>query len=389
MNKKDFDKPELNRAEMGTDPVEEAEVRDIAGEVVESGGWLRRLALLLPLLLLTLVAAGSVFGYQYWKQMQDTLLRMEQVVQRSGEDQHRFMQDLEQIRGAFEQQKLQLQAQQQALLVQEQKLYTEQASLRKESAEMRSALESVHLRIGRSSTQWMAAEAAYLLQVADHRLRLDADLATAIGALEAADGRLRDTGDPSWIGVREIIAAEITRLKGIDIIDRAGLSIRFSGLAQQVRGLKIGGTEPLPEAQRPGVARATSEPAERSWKTVLNDGWAGFKSVMVVRHHGKQVNAMLPPDQQYFVYQNLRLQLEAARMSLLRGDQPLYDASLEIAGQWLEEFFDGNDPATRSMQREIGELKQIVVQPALPDVSASLIALRERLRQQAEEGERE
>ena len=27
MNKKDFDKPELNRAEMGTDPVEEAEVR--------------------------------------------------------------------------------------------------------------------------------------------------------------------------------------------------------------------------------------------------------------------------------------------------------------------------------------------------------------------------
>ena len=389
MNKKDFDKPELNRAEMGTDPVEEAEVRDIAGEVVESGGWLRRLALLLPLLLLTLVAAGSVFGYQYWKQMQDTLLRMEQVVQRSGEDQHRFTQDLEQIRGAFEQQKLQLQAQQQALLVQEQKLYTEQASLRKESAEMRSALESVHLRIGRSSTQWMAAEAAYLLQVADHRLRLDADLATAIGALEAADGRLRDTGDPSWIGVREIIAAEITRLKGIDIIDRAGLSIRFSGLAQQVRGLKIGGTEPLPEAQRPGVARATSEPAERSWKTVLNDGWAGFKSVMVVRHHGKQVNAMLPPDQQYFVYQNLRLQLEAARMSLLRGDQPLYDASLEIAGQWLEEFFDGNDPATRSMQREIGELKQIVVQPALPDVSASLIALRERLRQQAEEGERE
>ena len=142
MSKKDFDNPELSSVERGTEPVEEAEVRDIAGEVVESGGWLRRLALLLTLLLLTLVAAGSVFGYQYWKQMQDTLLQMEQVVQRSGEDQHRFTQDLEQIRDAFEQQRSQLQAQQQALLVQEQKLYTEQAKLQKESAEIRSALVS-------------------------------------------------------------------------------------------------------------------------------------------------------------------------------------------------------------------------------------------------------
>jgi len=391
MSKKDFDNPESSNAESNRDPAEEAEVRDITGEVVKSGSRWPRLILvvLLPLLLLSLVVAGSVFGYQYWKQMRDTLLQMEQAVQRSGQGQNYFTQHLEQIRGAFEQQKLQLQAQQQALLVREQKLRTEQASLQRERAEMRQALESIHLRIGRSSTQWMAAEAAYLLQVADHRLRLETDPAIAIKALEAAEGRLRDTGDPGWIGVREIIAAEIARLEGIDALDRADLSNRFSVLGQQVGELKIGGAQPVPEAKRHTAATEISKPPEHSWKTALNDGWEGFKSVMVVRRHGQPVNAMQPPDQQYFIYQNLRLQLETARLSLLRGDQPLYDASLEIAGQWLQEFFDGSDPATRSMQEAIGELKQIAVQPVLPDVSGSLVALRERLRQVAEEGQRE
>ena len=46
----------------------------------------------------------------------------------------------------------------------------------------------------------------------------------------AADERLRDTADPLWTPVREVLAEDIARLKGLAPPDYVGLSARLAGL---------------------------------------------------------------------------------------------------------------------------------------------------------------
>ncbi|MET0048673.1 MAG: uroporphyrinogen-III C-methyltransferase [Sedimenticola sp.] len=336
------------------------------------------LALVLALVGIVGVLALLGFGYNYWSSLQGSLQEMNRAIAQAEDARSALQQRLEVTRKAYQEQAEAIALQKETLASQDEKLASERARLEQQSREMSDSLASVYDRVGRESTAWMASEAEYLMRVANHRLRLERDVETAIKALQAADGRLRDSGDPGWSDVRQTLAGEIASLQSVARVDRTGLSSRLAAMVGQISKLKIIGTEPAPRQES-----ATDEPVEggdRTLKTMLQDGWEGFKSVMVIRHHGKPVSAMLPPEQQFFVYQNLRLQLEAARMSMLRGDRILYIASLETAEQWLGDLFDTESQVARAMLGEIEQLKGIDISPALPDISASLMGLRARLK---------
>lgn len=388
MSRNDNNGPEF-AASVDGGVVEDAVVKDIPGETLADERRSRgpfRLALLLSLVALLAVALGMLFGYRYWDGMRVSLTQMDQVVSQAAQRQRELQAQLDDTRQAFELQRQQVDSQRQLLQAQNLRLEEEQKKLQRERGllqtqrvEMHDALTEVKERLGRDSTQWMAAEAQYLMQVANFRLRLEGDVNTAIKALQTADQRLRDTGDPGFIGVRELLAAEVARLQGVGQTDRAGLSARIEGLEKEVRSLRLAGTEPQPPQSAPQQDRSVGN-GERSFKTLLRDGWEGFKSVMVIRHRGEPVSAMLPPEQRYFVIQNLRLQLQAARLAMLRGDQTLYLTSLQTAQRWLQEFFDLQSHQTKAVLDALAALQKIELKPAMPDISGSLIALQERLK---------
>ncbi|MET0013711.1 MAG: uroporphyrinogen-III C-methyltransferase [Sedimenticola sp.] len=336
------------------------------------------LALVLALVGIVGVLALLGFGYNYWSSLQGSLQEMNRAIAQAEDARSALQQRLELTRKAYQEQAEAIALQKETLASQDEKLASERARLEQQSREMSDSLASVYDRVGRESTAWMASEAEYLMRVANHRLRLERDVETAIKALQAADGRLRDSGDPGWSDVRQTLAGEIASLQSVARVDRTGLSSRLAAMVGQINKLKIIGTEPAPRQE--SAADEPEEGGDRTLKTMLQDGWEGFKSVMVIRHHGKPVSAMLPPEQQFFVYQNLRLQLEAARMSMLRGDRILYIASLETAEQWLGDLFDTESQVARAMLGEIEQLKGIDISPALPDISASLMELRARLK---------
>ncbi len=384
------DKPQ-NESELENDEaVAEAEIID--AEVIEPEAPAAEKASSagpgLPLILALVAIAGVIallgFGYQYWNGLKDSLAQMNSAVVQANAQQDELEGQLASARQELERQQKEFDAQRKALAEQDGRLAAEREKLKQQGSDMEKTLKEVYSRVGRNSNQWMASEAEYLMRVANHRLLLEGDSVTAIKALEAADGRLRDTGDPGWIGVRELIASEIAALKGLGQLDRAGLSARLASMAEQVKGLKMEGLRPMaPEAggKQPDNARD-----ERSLDTLLRDGWEGFKSVMVIRHRDKPVSAMLSPEQQFFVYQNLELQFEAARLALLRRDPLLYTSSLKTAAQWLGDFFDTQATATRALLDQIGEMQQVDVNPVYPDISKSLASLRERQKMQAGEG---
>jgi uroporphyrin-3 C-methyltransferase len=274
----------------------------------------------------------------------------------------------------------------QAIAAQQTAFTKQDERLKLQAEEMSESLELVYERVGRSSTQWLVAEAEYLMRIANHRLLLEGDSKTALVALERADKRLHDSGDPIWTPIREKLASEMAELRGLQELDIAGQAAKLSGLISQVDKLKLPQSVSITSSEPESNAE---EEKEFSFDTVLEDFWAGVKSLLKVRRSDRPVTAMLEPDQAFFLYQNLRLQLEASRVALLRGDKSLFDASLQRVGEWIKEFFDQEHAVTKSMLRGVAELAKLDLEAKRPDISGSLRMLLQQQGRDEEEPESE
>jgi uroporphyrin-3 C-methyltransferase len=345
--------------------------------------------LVLSIVAIVAVVAAGLYAYQHWERLQQDLAAMDARINTAANQQQSLQASLgdatsalesqadalEQQRDVLAKQRLAVDEAKQAFVAQEQKLADENLRLQEREAELRAAVADVHRRVGRSGTQWIIAEVEYLLRIANHRVQLARDTETARAALEIADQRLRDTKDPGWAGVRTQVARDIAALAAFQPPDDAGMAARLSAMIEQIPSLKIdratiGPERTLPEA----VAR---DPSERSWDTLLDDLWSGFKDSVRIRERGEPVQAMLPPEQQFFLYENLKLHLEAARLGLARRDQAFFRENLQSAKDGLGQYFvaDGTSGALRD---GINSLLTVELQPDLPDLSQSLRALRVR-----------
>jgi uroporphyrin-III C-methyltransferase len=239
------------------------------------------------------------------------------------------------------------------------------------------SVSQLRAQMGRSQDGWLLAEVEYLLRIANQRVQLQRDVATALAALEAADARLHELSDPGYLAVREALAAEIGQLKAVPAVDTGGLALKLASLEARVAELQPAGARYVPARDRngePGASLAASD-----WREVPGIVWQAIRRLLVVRSHQEPATPMLPPEQEYFLDQNLRLALEAARVALLRSDAEQYRASLETAQRWLVQHYDGEHPATASLGNELHHLLQQDIRPALPDISGSLRLLRQRL----------
>ena len=264
---------------------------------------------------------------------------------------------------------------------QQQKFEDGNKRLQQREAELQATLEDVQRSIGRTGSQWMAAEAEYLIRVANHRLRLERDEKTALSALRAADGRLKATGDPLWTEVREALAGEMSALLALVKLDTIGKAATLSSMVKQVDKLRLIDAK-APEIH---VKTKTSEALNlddviTKAQELLAQGWLGFKSLVIVRRHDAPVTAMMPPEHRYFIYQNLRMQLEAARFAILRADAELYKSSLTTVEEWLNEFVVKDHPAAQAISEELEGLIKANIRPELPDISGSLRLLREKMK---------
>jgi uncharacterized protein HemX len=112
-----------------------------------------------------------------------------------------------------------------------------------------------------------------------------------------------------------------------------------------------------------------------------------MSDVVSVRRSDDAVTPLLPPDAAYFLRTNLTLQLQIARLAMLRGEQSLYEQSLDDAAQWLVEYYDTERPAVGSALDTIGELRNARFVAAQPDISSSLLLLRRYMALQARDRE--
>jgi len=219
---------------------------------------------------------------------------------------------------------------------------------------------------------WLLAEAEYYMQIANAQLQLAGNPGLATLALKLADERILQLADPGLTEVRRALSDELRALEVMDSPDTEGITLTLASLASVVDSLPLrqevvvqaaAGTDLDPELT--GVDRAYA-----SLKNALG-------GVVSVRRIDETMRPLIAPEAQYFLRTNLALQLQAARLAVLRSEEAIFAQSLDDASAWLNEYYDTSNTAVISAQQTIAEIRGSVFSVAVPDISHSLRALRQ------------
>lgn len=211
---------------------------------------------------------------------------------------------------------------------------------------------------------WMLAESEYLVRMAGRKLWLEHDLVSAITLLGNADERIAALNDPSLMPIRKALAEDIAKLKGMPRIDREGLTLKLAALSDQIELLPLS-TVSMPEAKAEPDQAVSTNPDE--WESNLKKNWVKFtENFVTIRRRDGAVEALLSPQQEIFLRENLKTKLLQAQLSVYREQQALYEDSLDKAQRWLTQYFDTDNSATRYIQGEIDKLKGEQIQIDYP-----------------------
>ncbi len=229
--------------------------------------------------------------------------------------------------------------------------------------------------------KWLLAEVEYLLRLANQRLIMTGDTAAAQALLTSADNILRELDDVSLMAVRGAIASDLASIRAVPRIDIEGNYVRLAALVDQVDQLVIFA---LPDAEMPVVETQTND----DWQGRLRQGYQEaldkLASYVVVRRRETPAEALMDPQWERLVRQNLRMLLEQAQVALMSGNQVLYRESLGRSQHWVAEFFESDQSAAEAMNREIADLMEQTVAVELPDIADSMLeldaAMKQRLR---------
>lgn len=222
--------------------------------------------------------------------------------------------------------------------------------------------------------RWALQEVKYLLNVANQRAVLAHDVVGAIQALIMADKQLETLSDYRLHPLRAEIAEELMSLQSLTTLDIPGMAIQLQTLAAHVDKLRVKKGPEVDFSESPDTADIanTETPA---WKQAISDIWQQLRSLVVIRHEQSGEAAVLAPEQRYFLYQNLRLQLESARLALLNADNNSFQHSLKTATTWLDKYFTGEE--RDAMLASLNSLAEQKIDVSIPDISGSLNWLEE------------
>ncbi|MFP4137552.1 MAG: uroporphyrinogen-III C-methyltransferase [Halomonas sp.] len=220
--------------------------------------------------------------------------------------------------------------------------------------------------------EWLHAEAAYLLRLANQRLQLERDVEGAAALLSTADARLKEADNPALVPVRREIANELAALESVPEVDRSGLWLALNAQQEQIAD------QPLSQEIDEVTARPSMEEAPSgTWQQQLSRFGQELKDLVTVRQHDEALEALVSPEQESHLRQSVRLVIEQAQLALLKEEPELFEASLEKAITLIEGYYDTEASGVQSVLERLDELKGEAVRPELPDISASQQALAE------------
>ena len=238
----------------------------------------------------------------------------------------------------------------------------------------RFAIESLYRDLAGSRDEWTLAEVEQVLLIANQQLLLAGNVKAALIAMETADARLARMERAQLTALRRAINADMERLKAVPHLDIVGMTLMLDQIMNQIDAVT------LAMNQRP--PRPDSEPrpsATGFWQRIWGEVVQDLRDLIRVENIGTPEVPLLSPDQAFFLREHLKLRLLGARLALLAHDEASFRADINAASGWLARYYHGSDKTVAAAQATLKKLVQTDISIQVPDISASLDAVR-RLR---------
>lgn len=216
---------------------------------------------------------------------------------------------------------------------------------------------------------WLLAEVEYLVRLANQRILMGEDIASASQLLLSADNIIHELDDSALYPVRKTLAEDIAALNTASKLDIEGLYLQVAAVAKQAALLRL--------YQRPEFeAVAVELDSTGNWQQTLGSGfsaaWQKLKGYIKIHKRDEKYQRALAPEYEAAVRQNVQLMFEQAQLALLSGNQKFYSASLARAGEWLREYYTLDIDATAAVIAAVDDLQKQNIVTELPDISRSL-----------------
>ena len=271
-----------------------------------------------------------------------------------------------------------------------------------ESQNQRAALETLYNDLSINRDETALAEVEQMLLIAAQQLQLSANVKAALIAMQSADARLQRMNRTAFNGLRKAISQDMDKLRALPSVDITGINFQLNNLTAAVDQMPLAyqqraATEAFVQAVPPKSGEHLMEPPanrlseqttpaksllmaghpdETVWQKLLHEIWQEVKQLVRIENTGKEEIPLLPPNQEFFLRENLKLRLLTARLALLSRDGDSFRQELKTAQLWTARYFDSKSNEGVRMSEGLKKLVASDISIELPDISPSLQAVR-------------
>ena len=240
-----------------------------------------------------------------------------------------------------------------------------------ESQSQQASLEALYRELAPSRDELALNEVEQVLLLASQQLAIARNVQAALAAMQLADAKLARIDRPQLVPLRRALARDIDKLKSVPYVDVSGMSLKLDQALATIDTLPLAKDERLPA---PAVVPPPGD--EPEWRKFLREAWTEVKGLVRVEVADRPAAPLVPPPQQYFLRENLRLRLLTARIALLSHDDNGFKVDVTAANAWLKQYFDTRTKSVQALSATLTQLAATPMATELPDLSPSLTAVR-------------
>jgi uroporphyrin-3 C-methyltransferase len=240
-----------------------------------------------------------------------------------------------------------------------------------ESQSQQAALEALYRELAPSRDDIALHEVEQILLIANQQLALAGNVPAALAALQVADGKLARIDRPPFGPARRALARDMDRLKALPFIDITTITHRLDQAIAQVDALPLARDERLPASKADDALAQAPR-----WRRALAEIWQELRSLIRLEVSDRSAPPLVAPDEAYFLRENLRLRLLSARTAILGRQEAIYKSDLRAASAWIKQYFDTRTKPVAGLQVMLGQMLATPMPDDLPDLAASLEAVR-------------
>jgi len=260
-----------------------------------------------------------------------------------------------------------------------------------EAAMQRSQIEELLQSVARSRDENVVADVEAAIRVALQQSAITGSAEPLLGVLRQSDERLARYNQPRLERVRRAVLHDLERTRAQGSVDISTLTARLDEAVRLVDELPLlavatqdprakaaAATPPRPAASAPAVAPAGESwraRAEAWWRTGTEQVGNELRSLVRVTKIDHPDAALIAPDQQFFVRENLKLRLLNARLALFARQFEIAQADLRDAQMVLDRYFDRSSRRVIVVNEALRQVGTQSRQATLPRPDETLAAL--------------